>query len=199
MTALPDQDDLALDTLKRAARNEARARRKDAFRADAGPLLAARVLEVLAPAAGQVVSAFWPLAGEINTFPVMTALHDRSCKIVLPVMQGAGKPLIFRHWKPGDRLEEGAFDTREPSADKEALPPEILLVPLLAFDRAGYRLGYGGGFYDRTLEKLRARGPVTTLGIAFAGQECAAVPRGTFDQKLDWIVTESESIHIMAS
>ncbi len=200
MTARPDQDNQALDALKRSARMTARSRRANAFRADAGPLLATRVLEVLAEvlasAAGQVVSAFWPLAGEIDTLPAMTALHERGFKVVLPVMLGAGKPLIFRLWQPGDRLEEAAFDTREPSADKEEMLPEILLVPLLAFDRAGFRLGYGGGFYDRTLAKLRRGGPVTTLGIAFAGQACAAVPRGAFDQKLDWIVTESESIHI---
>ena len=103
---------------------------------------------------------------------------------------------LLRDVQPGDRLQEAAFDTREPAADNDELTPEILLVPLLAFDRAGFRLGYGGGFYDRTLETLRASGPVTTLGIAFAGQVCAAVPRGAFDQKLDWIVTESNALQI---
>jgi 5-formyltetrahydrofolate cyclo-ligase len=188
----------ALDAAKRAARRAARDQRTAAARNNpgAGARLAARLREAVDPAAGTVVSAFWPLEGEIDTRPVMTGLHERGCQVALPVMRGPGKALEFRRWQPGDALVPAAFGTREPEADKPTLTPTVLLVPLLAFDRAGYRLGYGGGFYDRTLAGLRASGAVLAIGLAYAGQEMAGVPHDDNDQPLDWIVTENAAIRV---
>ena len=188
-----------LDARKKALRKTARQQRRAAAlaAADAGSRLAGRFLAALEPPAGAVVSAFWPLEGEIDTLPLIEGLVRRGCQVVLPVMQGAGLPLIFRAWTPGEPLVPAGYGTLEPAADKPEASPRLLIVPLLAFDRVGYRLGYGGGFYDRTLEGLRKTGDViTTAGIAFAGQEVAEVPRGRFDQRLEFIVTEKEAIEI---
>ncbi len=166
---------------------------------EAGAALSARLRKAVALPAGAVVSAFWPLEGEIDTRPLMRDLVSRGHVVVLPVMQGAGRPLLFRAWAPGDSLVAAEFGTREPQPDRPALVPEVLLVPLLAFDRRGYRLGYGGGFYDRTLQELRARGPRLCIGIAYAGQELPEVPHDGNDQRLDWVVTEREAIEIAAA
>jgi len=189
-----------IDALKAAARKAARARRAAALAAtpDAGPRLAARFIAAVEPAVGQVVSVFWPLAGEIDTLPLMTALSERGCQVALPAMQGAGLPLIFRCWQPGDSLVPAGFGTQEPAAEKALADPSLLAVPLLAFDRAGYRLGYGGGFYDRTLARLRAAAPRRSVGIALAAQEVPAVPRGPHDERLDYIVTEAEAFAVTA-
>ena len=183
---------LALDDLKRAARLSAKRQRAAAAAAAprAGGNLARKFMAEVDVAAGETVSVFWPLPGEIDTRPLMKALDDKGCRVVLPVMQGAGRPLIFRAWSPGDALVGAGFGTQEPSSDRPQATPRLLLVPLLAFDKEGYRLGYGGGFYDRTLDSLKASAPVRAFGLAFAGQEVSAVPRGPFDQRLDGIVTE---------
>jgi|TARA_B110000881_G_C18469189_1_gene460429 5-formyltetrahydrofolate cyclo-ligase len=110
--------------------------------------------------------------------------------MVLPVLLGAKKPLIFRTWCPGDELQNASFGTLEPSKDKTELEPDVILAPLLAFDSRGFRLGYGGGFYDRTLEKLRKKKRVSVYGIAYAAQEMDQVIKGPYDQPLDGIVTE---------
>lgn len=191
-------EDLAkdLDDAKAIARKHAKAQRAEAVVPGAGVELAAGFFAGIELSAAQVVSVFWPLEGEIDTLPLMKGLHERRCQVVLPVMQGAGLPLIFRTWSPGDKLDPAGYGTQEPRADKPLADPSLLVVPLLAFDRHGYRLGYGGGFYDRTLQRLRAAASVTTVGIAFAGQEVAAVPRGPYDQRLDFIVTEREVIEV---
>ena len=189
---LPGTD---LESAKRKARRQARARRAVAAREmDAGDRLADRLEEAALIRPGAVVSAFWPLDGEIDTRPLMTRLHEKGCKMALPVMQGPEKPLLFRSWQPGDELRAAAFDTREPSDDEPLREPSVVLVPMLAFDRSGFRLGYGGGFYDRTLAQFRERRDILAIGVAFAGQEVDAVPRGPFDQRLDWVVTEQETI-----
>ena len=113
----------------------------------------------------------------------------------VPVIPGEARPLVFHRWHPDARMVAGAFGALVPEASQEVVP-EVLIVPLLAFDRAGYRLGYGGGFYDRTLEGLRARGPVTAIGFAFAAQEVDRVPTEPTDQKLDLIVTERGVIRV---
>jgi 5-formyltetrahydrofolate cyclo-ligase len=188
----------ALDAAKREARRVAKGLRAAAGRNSprAGERLAARLLETFETPAGTGVSAFWPLDGEIDIRPAMTDLHERGCQVALPVMRGPGMALQFRRWQPGDELTPAAFGTREPGGDKPAVIPKVLLVPLLAFDRAGYRLGYGGGFYDRTLAELRGRGAVCAIGLAYAGQEMQDVPHDDKDQPLDWIVTEEEAIRI---
>lgn len=147
------------------------------------------LVEAVRAAPGKIVSGFWPIRTEIDTRPALAAIaatHD----ICLPVVAGAGLPLTFRRWRPGAAMETGAFGASIP-ADREELTPETLIVPLAAFDREGYRLGYGGGFYDRTLERLRRAGPVTAIGFAYALQEVDAVPHDATDQPLDAIVTEA--------
>jgi 5-formyltetrahydrofolate cyclo-ligase len=99
--------------------------------------------------------------------------------------------LVFREWQPGDELAPSDLDIPEPTIDKSVGIPEFLLVPLLAFDRQGYRLGYGGGYYDRTLQDLRATRDITAIGIAYQGQEVDSVPHESFDQRLDGVITEA--------
>ena len=137
-----------------------------------------------------VVSGFWPIKEEIDIRPLMIELFNSGCQMALPVVQGRGKPLLFRAWRPGDPLEAGVFGTLQPSARRETLEPDALLVPLLACDEAGWRLGYGGGFYDRTLGGLRARRQVTAVGVGFDAQLVPEVPHGPDDQPLDWLLTD---------
>jgi 5-formyltetrahydrofolate cyclo-ligase len=137
-----------------------------------------------------VVSGFWPIKDEIDIRPLMMELFNEGCQLALPVVQGRGLPLLFRAWRPGDPLEKGVFGTLQPSVRREVLEPEALLVPLLACDSDGWRLGYGGGFYDRTLTGLRSRGKVTAVGVGFDAQLVPDVPRGPSDQRLDWMLTD---------
>ncbi len=137
-----------------------------------------------------VVSGFWPIKDEIDIRPLMISLFNEGCQMALPVVQGRGQPLLFRAWRPGDPLETGVFGTLQPSARREAVEPEALLVPLLACDGEGWRLGYGGGFYDRTLLGLRARRRVTAVGVGFDAQFIPDVPHGPDDQRLDWMLTD---------
>jgi len=190
----------SLAARKAALRREAKARRAVAARAatgDApGEAVCRRVLDAIPIADGAVVSAYWPMDDELDPRPLMRALHARGCTIGLPVVVGRGHALRFRRWRPGDVLHAGGFGTQVPGDACPEVRPRVLLVPLLAFDRAGYRLGYGGGFYDRTLAGLRAAGPLTAVGLAYGGQEVPQVPRDATDQRLDWIVTEAETIEI---
>jgi 5-formyltetrahydrofolate cyclo-ligase len=187
------------DQAKRALRGEAAARRREAAASDdggAGELLAARFLDAVPVPEGATVSGYWPIRGEIDVTPLLLALAARGHPVALPVVAAAGRPLVFRAWREGDAMEAGPYGISEPLASAPALIPQILLVPLLAFDRAGYRLGYGGGFYDRSLAALRGMGTVVAVGAAWAAQEVAEVPRGSLDQRLDWVVTEREAIRI---
>ncbi|MDO8884851.1 5-formyltetrahydrofolate cyclo-ligase [Pseudotabrizicola sp.] len=170
---------------KAAARKTAFAVRKAAFAAGQGQ--AAELLaDVLAGNRGAVLSGYMPMRTEIDPLPAMAA-HQGA--VGVPVIMGPAQALRFREWSPGCAMVAGAFGALIP-ADGVWLEPEVLIVPLLAFDARGYRLGYGGGFYDRTLEGLRARGPVLAIGFAFAAQEVAEVPIDATDQRLDMIVTE---------
>ncbi len=188
----------SLDDEKRRLRAAARRRRAAAAAAapDAGDAVRERLLSAVALPPAAAVSAYWPMGSELDPRPLMRALDGRGHGLALPVVAGAGRPLVFRAWTPGDPLRPAAFNTREPGPDKAVMTPRALLVPLLAFDRAGYRLGYGGGFYDRTLAGLRLSGPVLAIGLAYAGQEVPAIPRDGNDSRLDWIVTEAEAIRI---
>lgn len=170
---------------KAAARAEAFARRAAAFAAGQGQ--AAEILaDFLAPQAGKVLSGYMPMRTEIDPLPAM-AVHQGP--VGVPVILEKAAPLRFREWSPGCRLVEGAFRAMIPE-EGAWVEPEVMIVPMLAWDRRGYRLGYGGGFYDRTLELLRARGPVLAVGFAFAAQEVAEVPIDGYDQRLDAVVTE---------
>lgn len=139
---------------------------------------------------GTIVAGYWPIGSEMDPRPLMMALQDKGARLALPVVTVVGAELAFRAFDFTDQLAPGLMGTPEPQTDKPFLTPDILLVPLLGFDRQGLRLGQGGGFYDRTLESLRARHKVTAIGIAFAAQEVTNLPFLAHDQKLDAIVTE---------
>lgn len=187
---------------KTAARKAATAARKAAASA-AGPDVAIRLADLMlgsVPVQGiAVVSGFLPIGSEIDVRPVLTRFANSGVDICLPVVLGTDMPLVFRRWREGDALIAEAFGTKAPAPSAPEVEPGLLLVPMLAFDRAGYRLGYGGGFYDRTLAKLRAAGSVLAVGVAFAGQEVAYVPHDMLDQPLDWIVTDREAIRVQAA
>lgn len=178
-----------LDTAKRALRERALAQLAACDPAASGAALADTVLRHCPPPGGAVVAGFWPIGQEIDLRPLLHALHARGHPIVLPVTPRRGNPLSFRRWRPGDVLEAEKFGTFRPIG--EELTPQFLLVPLLAFDRRGYRLGYGAGFYDRTLAGLPGR---FALGVAYALQQVAAVPAGPHDVRLDAVAAENELI-----
>ena len=140
-----------------------------------------------------VVSGFWPMAEELDIRPLMIELHNRGCQLCLPVVVAKKQPLVFRAWRPGDALEAGVFGTLHPSPRREVLEPDALIVPLLAVDEEGWRLGYGGGFYDRTLEGLRAKKNITAIGVGFNAQLIPEVPHGPSDQRLDWLLTDKRA------
>jgi len=157
--------------------------------------LALALVEKLSTASSTpVVSVYWPIRSELNTRPLIETLSGRGLKVALPILVAVKRPLLFRAFEPGDQLAKGPFGLSEPSSDKAALEPDIIFAPLAAFDRKGYRLGYGGGLYDATLSALRAKHPVTAIGVAYAVQEADSIPIEDHDQKLDFIVTERETI-----
>jgi 5-formyltetrahydrofolate cyclo-ligase len=176
--------------LKAKARALALARRA-AMDPTAGATLAAIVQEHMPPPSRAVVSGFWPMQQEIDIRPLLHALHERGHPIALPVTPERGHPLSFRRWRPGDQLIPGPLGTRQPGPEAEPLTPDWLLVPLLAFDRAGRRLGYGGGYYDRTLAGLPG---AVSIGCGYAAQELDEVPAGPDDVRLTAIATEAELI-----
>ena len=183
---------------KSALRDRAHARRRAVARATATAAEAAVALfdALPRPPAGTVVSGYWPMGDEFDPRPLLAALHARGHPCCLPVVIGRGQPLVFRAWAPGDALRAAAFGTSVPPPSAPEREPSLLLVPLLLVDARGYRLGYGGGFYDRTLAGLRAaRGDVLAVGLAFEGQRVARVPTDDTDQRLDWLVTEARAVH----
>jgi len=159
--------------------------------ARAADAVAAQGLDFLRVQGGAIVSGFAPLPDEFRVWPLLRRLSREGHRLALPVMQGKTKPLLFRAWTPGDAMDRGVWGIAEPKADKPELEPDILLVPLLAFDRRGWRLGYGGGFYDRTLAGLRARKPIAAVGLGYDQQQVDAVPHLDYDQRLDWVLTPS--------
>ena len=176
---------MTIDDIKAEARKTAFAARKDAFARGQGQ--AAELLaDVLAPHRGKALAGYMAMRTEIDPTPAMTA-HDGP--VGVPVITGKGQPLRFREWTPGCPLVDGEFGAKIP-AEGAWIDPEILIVPLVGFDARGYRLGYGGGFYDRTLAQLRSRHPVLAIGFAFAAQELPEVPIDQYDQRLDVIVTD---------
>ena len=186
--------DLAED--KRRARGLAAKQRGEAHLVSgesAPEILAERGLPFDQPPERRIVSGFHPYRDEISVVPLLGVLAAEGWQTALPVVTGAGQPLMFRLWPPGSQTVPGIWNIPMPPEDNAVIEPDVLLVPLLGFDRKGYRLGYGGGFYDRTLAMLRVKKPVIAIGVAYAGQEMPEIPRGPFDQPMDWIMTERET------
>lgn len=178
-----------LPQAKRALRERMLEARKTWRPVVSGEAVGETVLRACPPPAGAAVSGYWPIGDELDIRPLLTALHDRGHPIVLPVTPKRGNPLTFRLWRPGDMLEPERFGTFRPVGEERV--PDFLLVPLLAFDRRGYRIGYGAGFYDRTLAGLPGR---FALGVAFAASEVDEVPAGPTDMPLNAVATETELI-----
>jgi 5-formyltetrahydrofolate cyclo-ligase len=141
-----------------------------------------------------IVSVFYPLRDEPDTLLLLTALADEGFATALPVVVGRGAALAFRLWRPGEPTRAGAMSLREPVEEAPIVEPDLLFVPLACFDRRGHRIGYGAGYYDRTLTRLRAMKPVHAIGVAYGICEVPAVPYEAHDQTLDAIVTEQETI-----
>ncbi|MGP1358224.1 5-formyltetrahydrofolate cyclo-ligase [Roseicyclus sp.] len=183
-------DDTAPDP-KAALRKAAFAARKAAFAeaATAVPEATRHLLAEIGSAEGRIVSGYMPIRTELDPVPAMAALHAQGARICVPVIAGRGLPLDFAEWRPGAAMVEGPFGALIPE-DGAPLEPDTLIVPLVAFDRGMARLGYGGGFYDRTLARLRATGRPRAIGFAFAAQEVPRLPSDPTDAPLDVIVTE---------
>lgn len=189
-------DAVSPDDSKPALRAEA-LRRRDALpapaRAAAAETIAARPLPVVVMP-GMIVSGYSPMRSEINPVPLMRAFARAGARLALPVVVGRGKPLVMRAWDFGVPLTAGVWGIREPAADAPEVDPDVLIVPLAAFDRAGHRIGYGAGYYDMTIARLRSIKPVTAIGLAFAAQEIARVPATDRDARLDLVLTEHEIV-----
>jgi 5-formyltetrahydrofolate cyclo-ligase len=142
----------------------------------------------------RIVSVFYPLRDEPDTLPLLTALAEEGFATALPVIVGRGSSLLFRRWWPGDPTRAGSMSIREPMEGASVVDPDLLFVPLACFDRRGHRIGYGAGYYDLTLARLRAMKPVHAIGVAYGVGEVAAVPYEAHDQTLDAMLTERETI-----
>jgi 5-formyltetrahydrofolate cyclo-ligase len=183
---------------KAELRNETLAKR-DALpaevRAAAAEMIAGRDFPV-AVKSGTIISGFMPLKSEINPLPLLRKLVADGASLALPAIQGRGKPLAMRAYAFGDEFARGQWGIREPKPEAAEVAPDILIVPLACFDRAGHRIGYGAGYYDMTINALRTKKPVTAVGIAFAAQEIPRVPATERDARLDLVLTEREVIDL---
>lgn len=180
-------------TIKTQLRSQAARLRAEAagrLGSSAGQALA-RLAPRLAIPPDAVVAGYWPLGDEIDPRPLMTTLAQAGCRLCLPVVVGRDRPLAFRAWSPDEDLESGPHGTRHPPDGAPVLRPSVVLTPLLAFDGKGFRLGYGGGYYDRTLAGLRHDGAVLAIGLAFSAQRVETVAAEAWDQRLDKIATET--------
>jgi 5-formyltetrahydrofolate cyclo-ligase len=185
---------------KSALRKVALARRDAlpaAERMAAAEAIAARTFPV-AVGSGAIVSGFMPLNSEISPLPLMRKLAEAGAGLALPVVVERGVPLSMRAYAFGDALVKGVWGIRVPPPEAPEVAPDVLLVPLLAFDRNGNRLGYGAGYYDMTIAALRAKKRVVAVGVAFAAQEVDEVPTTPRDVRLDLVLTEREMITVNA-
>jgi 5-formyltetrahydrofolate cyclo-ligase len=174
---------------KAELRKDAELRRHSLVRPDFPDALASYAAALSLPA-GAVVSGYWAFRDEADPRALMLALAERGHPLCLPVIVEKAQPLRFHRWNPSDVMRVHAYGVTEPQRDAAVITPSVLLVPLLAFDATGYRLGYGGGFYDRTLQSLRAIRNIQAIGIAYAGQEVPAVPHHEYDERLNAVLTE---------
>jgi 5-formyltetrahydrofolate cyclo-ligase len=181
---------------KSRARKTAKAARNAAHAAlpDAGRRLVEHFPDEIWPAVNAVVAGYRPIHDEIDPTPLVETFHCEQARLALPCVTGAGEPLIFRSWAPGQTLAPGAFKVDEPEASAPEVRPQLILAPMLGFDHRGRRLGYGAGFYDRTIRRLRDAGPVTVVGLAFSAQRLSETPTDRYDMPVDWVVTESGAL-----
>ncbi|WP_366655775.1 5-formyltetrahydrofolate cyclo-ligase [Fodinicurvata sp. EGI_FJ10296] len=182
---------------KAALRRHARARRAAAHAAASGTApseMARQLLRAVECGNGPVVAGYTAIRDEIDPLPALAAMATAGCTTALPVVDGEAQPLVFRRWSLGDPLVPDGFSVPAPLRENPEIDPDVLLVPMLAFDREGRRMGYGAGFYDRTLQALRRRRPVIAIGLAYADQEVDRVPTDAYDEPLDWVVTERFAI-----
>jgi 5-formyltetrahydrofolate cyclo-ligase len=183
MSAMPSKADL------RAAALAAREKLSEKQRASAANALAKRGLPVEITQ-GLIVSAYSPIRSEIDPAPLMEKLAKQGARLALPTVNARGKSLTFRSYTPGDRLTMGMLGIPEPSPAAAEVVPDIMLVPLAAFDAAGHRIGYGAGYYDYTFTHLRKHKAIIGVGLAFATQEIEAIPALSHDVPLDYVLTE---------
>jgi 5-formyltetrahydrofolate cyclo-ligase len=183
--------------LRKADLRRAALERRDMLPAEtrkaAAETIAARALPV-AVAPGAIVAGFSSIRSEINPVPLLRRFADAGAGLALPGIVARGRPLVFRAWRFGEELARGQWGIREPKPEAAEVRPDIVIVPLAAFDRRGYRLGYGAGYYDLTLHALRAEKAITAIGLAFAMQEIEEVPALPHDARLDLVLTEREVI-----
>jgi 5-formyltetrahydrofolate cyclo-ligase len=183
--------------VRKAELRSAALERRDALppeaRKAAAEIIAARPLPVPLPT-GAVVAGFSAIRSEINPVPLLRRFADAGARLTLPAIVARGRPLAFRAWRFGEELARGQWGIREPKPEAAEVRPDVVIVPLAAFDRRGYRIGYGAGYYDLTLTALRAEKPITAVGLAFAMQEIDQVPELPHDARLDLVLTEREVI-----
>ena len=181
----------------KAELREAYLAKRDALAADARVAAAEAVATQPFPyqvKPGMVISAYSPMRTELNPVPLMRKLAQAGATLALPVVVSRNRPLMMREWAFGQPLTSGVWGIREPTADAPEAWPDILLVPLAAFDRKGNRIGYGAGYYDLTINRLRLIKPVIAIGLAYSAQHAAVVPFTPRDARLDWVITEREVI-----
>jgi len=175
---------------KAALRDDLRARRDAISSADAGERLAEAVLKSGLKFASPI-AGFWPIRTEVDVRPLLALLREAGAPLALPRIDNREEGIVFRAFNEKEPTSKDAMAIPAPDRNAEILQPALVFVPLLGFDARGYRLGYGGGYYDRALAKLRAQGPVTAVGLAYAAQEVEEVPREVHDERLDWVITET--------
>lgn len=163
---------------------------------DAPSLISSNIPDVLVPAIATEVSSYLPIGSEIAPMILAQKLISKGSTLSLPRLEKENGKIVFVRWNFGDPLEQTTFCINQPLENSNYVSPELILVPLLAFDRGGSRLGYGKGHYDRAIKALRSLKQVKVCGVAFAGQEVAAIPTEPHDEKLDWVITEKEAIEI---
>ena len=185
LNSSPSADKAALRASMRAVRRAC----LDAHGAAYADGLAEQAGQLSLPFSGAVAAGYWPLDHELDPRPLLWRLHEGGWTLALPVVVAKNQPLLFRTYQPGDPLCPGPFGVQQPADTVAEVLPDLVLVPLLAFDRHKHRLGYGGGFYDRTLAHLRLSRRMTAVGLALPQQECPCVPTEATDQPLDAILT----------
>jgi 5-formyltetrahydrofolate cyclo-ligase len=184
--------DVDIGQAKSALRLQAHAARSalsPTDRADAAKTVSDLFFEHVTPGPGDVVAAYWPIRDELDCQPILVRLMEANTTVVLPAVNGRDQPLDLRVWEQGTTLFASGFGTLAPSPLAPRAQPDIVLIPLLGFDRLGTRLGYGGGYYDRTLASLPKKPKL--VGIAFAAQELDLIPREPHDMPLDLLITEA--------